>query len=56
MGKHIIYPKAAGIYKLTCDNNGKIYIGKSINIRKRLESHKNCKNISALVIILEMLL
>ena len=42
-GKHIIYPKAAGIYKLTCDNNGKIYIGKSINIRKRLESHKNCK-------------
>lgn len=43
MGERIIYPKAAGIYKLTCNINGKIYIGKSINIRKRIESHKNCK-------------
>ena len=38
------YPKEAGIYKLTCKNNGKIYIGKSINIRCRLRAHKNYQN------------
>ncbi len=37
------FTKNAGIYKLTCDKNDKIYIGKSINIRNRLRSHKNCK-------------
>lgn len=30
----------AGVYKLTAPN-GKIYIGQSINIRKRLNAHKN---------------
>ena len=37
------YPKKAGIYKLTCVTNGKIYIGKSVNIHKRLISHKCCE-------------
>ncbi len=32
----------AGIYKLTCKNNGKIYIGKSVNIARRLKEHKLC--------------
>jgi group I intron endonuclease len=35
------YIKAAGIYKLTCLNNGKIYIGKSIDLSRRLNYHKN---------------
>ena len=30
----------AGIYKLTCIINGKIYIGKSYNIRQRLYRHR----------------
>lgn len=34
------YPKAAGVYKLTCIDNGKVYIGKSVNIRKRLRDHQ----------------
>jgi len=33
----------AGIYKLTCINNGKVYIGKAINLKKRLNQHKNPK-------------
>lgn len=37
-----IYPQQAGIYKLTCINNGKIYIGKTVNFRKRLNDHKHC--------------
>jgi group I intron endonuclease len=36
------YPESAGIYKLVCNNNGKIYIGKSTNIYKRINRHKNC--------------
>lgn len=43
MGANFKYPKAAGIYKLTCANNGKIYIGKSINIKKRLGEHRRAK-------------
>lgn len=35
------YTKDAGIYKLTCVDNGKIYIGKAVNIQKRLCRHKN---------------
>lgn len=42
MKTRITYPKVAGIYKLTCNVNGKIYIGKSVNIRRRLNDHKNC--------------
>jgi hypothetical protein len=38
------YPKEAGIYKLTCKNNGKIYIGKSINLHKRLNQHRYREN------------
>ena len=34
------WPKSAGIYKITCVSNGKIYIGKSINIDQRIKSHK----------------
>ena len=33
MGNHSKYPKEAGIYKLTCVNNGKIY--RKINQYKR---------------------
>lgn len=36
------YPQKAGIYKCTCKHNGKIYIGKSVNIYKRMDRHKNC--------------
>ena len=41
MGNPSIYPNKVGIYKLTCDNNGKIYIGKSVNIKQRLNNHKH---------------
>jgi group I intron endonuclease len=34
------YPDSAGVYKLTCLITNKIYIGKSFNIRKRLNDHK----------------
>lgn len=37
------YPTKAGIYKLTCLITGKIYIGKSINIRKRMSNYKHCE-------------
>lgn len=42
MSNHSKYPKEAGIYKLTCNNNGKIYIGKSVNLYNRLNYHKQC--------------
>lgn len=35
-----IYPKKAGIYKITCSINGKIYIGKAINIQRRIATHR----------------
>lgn len=38
----INYPKEAGIYKITCINNGKVYIGKSVNIHHRISCHKSC--------------
>ncbi len=44
MINHSKYPKEAGIYKLTCIENGKIYIGKSINIRNRMGDHRKCCN------------
>lgn len=37
------YPKEAGIYKLTCSISGKIYVGKSVNIKRRLYQHKSSK-------------
>lgn len=37
------YPPKAGIYKITCNVNGKLYIGKAVNLQKRLNVHKNCK-------------
>ena len=37
------YPSKAGIYKLI-DSFGKVYIGKSVNIRVRLNAHKNYKH------------
>lgn len=36
------YPESAGIYKLICNNNGKVYIGKATNLYKRINRHKNC--------------
>lgn len=35
------YPREAGIYKLTSKLSNKIYIGKAINLYKRLREHKN---------------
>ena len=29
-----------GIYKITNKNNGKVYIGESLNIERRWEEHK----------------
>jgi len=43
MSNHSEYPKEAGVYKLTCINNNKIYIGKAICLDKRLREHKSCK-------------
>lgn len=43
MGRTLEYPKDAGIYKLTCNITGKIYIGKAIHLNKRINRHKNCK-------------
>ena len=37
------YPKEAGVYKFTRIDNGKMYIGKSVNLRDRLNDHKNLK-------------
>lgn len=37
------YPKEAGVYKLTCANNNKVYIGKSVNIHARLSQHRRCR-------------
>jgi group I intron endonuclease len=37
------YPKGAGVYKLTCVKNGKVYIGKSVNMYFRLSCHKSCE-------------
>lgn len=36
----ITHPKKAGVYKMTCIDNGKIYIGKSYNIQQRLNRHR----------------
>lgn len=43
MGRRLEYTKDAGVYKLTCIVNGKVYIGKGIQINKRINRHKNCK-------------
>lgn len=43
MGNYSKYPKQAGIYKITCNVNNKVYIGKAINIRDRINNHKNVK-------------
>ena len=37
------YPKLAGIYKLTCLSNNKVYIGKTINIKRRINDHRKSK-------------
>lgn len=37
------YWKVSGVYKLACKNNGKVYIGKAVNIGRRLNDHKNSK-------------
>lgn len=48
MGRISEYVNNAGIYKLTCHKNNKVYIGKSINIRNRLKQHRSSKNVSLL--------
>lgn len=37
------YLKMAGIYKVTHNNSGKVYIGKSVDMSRRIVAHKNCK-------------
>lgn len=44
MGRNSNYPNKAGIYKLTCISNGKVYIGKSVNIRTRMIAHRYSVN------------
>jgi len=44
MGRTSKYPNEAGIYKITCKENGKIYIGKSVNLRIRLNRHSTSKD------------
>jgi group I intron endonuclease len=39
------YPEGGVIYKLTCNINGKIYIGKSVNLYNRVAGHKRCGKI-----------
>ena len=39
------YPDNAGIYKLTFKINNKIYIGKSVNLRKRMKEYSNYENL-----------
>lgn len=43
MGKVAKYTDKAGIYKLISPSN-KIYVGKSVNIRRRLHDHRNAKS------------
>lgn len=44
MVTHLKYPNEAGIYKLTCINNEKVYIGKSVDINKRIGDHRRSCN------------
>lgn len=44
MSNHTEHTREAGIYKLTCRINGKVYIGKSVSLYTRLNYHKNCSN------------
>lgn len=39
------YPDNAGVYKLTSKINNKIYIGKSVNLRKRMLEYSNYENL-----------
>jgi group I intron endonuclease len=40
MGRTSSYPPGAGIYKLICVNNDKLYIGKTVDFRKRMSAHR----------------
>jgi group I intron endonuclease len=40
MGRTQKYSKIAGIYKITCKINGKIYIGKSHDVRRRIRRYE----------------
>ena len=41
--------ETSGVYMLLCRVNGKRYIGKSNNIRKRLNEHKRCKSFAPVI-------
>jgi group I intron endonuclease len=45
MVNHNKITKNAGVYKFTCLENGKVYIGKSVNIYNRVKQHKTCKGL-----------
>ena len=40
-------PKVIGIYYFIDDNNIPIYIGKSLNIKKRIQQHLNSKSLKS---------
>lgn len=44
MTRNNTYPKVAGIYKLVCNANNKIYVGKANNLHIRLSHHGNSIN------------
>jgi group I intron endonuclease len=48
MKTHSQYPKKAGIYKIACNINDKIYIGKSVNIYNRIANHKSARDVGSL--------
>ena len=41
--------ETSGIYMLKCRVNSKRYIGQSINIKRRLNEHKNCKSFAPVI-------
>lgn len=40
------HPNQAGIYKLTCKINNKVYIGKTFNFRKRFKEHQRLSTLT----------
>jgi group I intron endonuclease len=46
------WPNEAGIYKLTCNVNNKVYIGKTVCFRQRINFHKNSYKKSSVISLL----
>ena len=41
-GSYTIFPKVSCIYKITCTNTNRFYIGAATSFRKRMKDHRNC--------------